>query len=69
MAPANDTFDAETIAVLVYALLESGTVLGSKHYELMSAVDGKRTKSAFEHRFRECNLPPYDVYLRAQFRW
>lgn len=48
-----DSFDFETMAVVLYAMLESGTVLGSPHYEMMASVSGSRTKSSFEHQFRK----------------
>ncbi|CAK4032040.1 Hypothetical predicted protein [Lecanosticta acicola] len=57
MAPkksaSEQTFDFETIALVIYAMLESGVTLGVNHYGLMSAADPKgRTASSFEHSFR-----------------
>lgn len=45
------TFDAETVAVLCCAILDSNKTLGS-YYQLMSAIDGTRTASSYEHKFR-----------------
>ncbi|KAK5117654.1 hypothetical protein LTR62_005077 [Meristemomyces frigidus] len=46
-------FDFETMAVVLYAMLESGVTLGNKHYDTMSAADGSRGRAAFEHQFRK----------------
>ncbi|KAF2229326.1 hypothetical protein EV356DRAFT_493992 [Viridothelium virens] len=54
VAPKSDkTFSFDTIAVLL-AVMESHSVkLGSKHYQMMSALDGKRGYNSFQHEFRE----------------
>jgi hypothetical protein len=49
----NQTFDFETMAVVLYAMAESGVTLGTKHYEMMSAMDGKRGAHGFQHQFRK----------------
>jgi hypothetical protein len=46
-------FDFETMAVVLCAMAESGVTLGTKHYEMMSALDGKRGKDGFQHQFRK----------------
>ncbi|EMC93244.1 hypothetical protein BAUCODRAFT_26568 [Baudoinia panamericana UAMH 10762] len=51
---ATQTFDFETMAALTCALSESGIILGTKHYKIMSQVlGGKPTESALEHQFRK----------------
>ncbi|KXT06004.1 hypothetical protein AC579_6052 [Pseudocercospora musae] len=47
------TFGFETMAVVLYCVLESGVTLGDKHYQLMSALDGSRSANAFNHQFRK----------------
>lgn len=43
-------FSADVVAA---CLMASGvTSLSNKHYELMSALDGTRTASSFQHTFR-----------------
>jgi len=51
--PAAQTFDFETMAVVLYAMLESGVTLGAKHYSMMSAIDGKRGPDSLNHQFRK----------------
>lgn len=51
------TFDAESVACLLFALLESSNVvLGKKHYKLMSAASeasgNSRGEASFDHQFR-----------------
>ncbi|EME48591.1 hypothetical protein DOTSEDRAFT_19115 [Dothistroma septosporum NZE10] len=50
---AEQHFNFETMAVVLYCVLESGVVLGEKHYQMMAAVDGNRSASAFQHQFRK----------------
>lgn len=45
--------DLETMAVVLYCVVESGVTLGDKHYQMMSALDGKRSASAYQHQFRK----------------
>lgn len=53
-AAGEQTFDFETMAVVLYAMLESGVTLGNNHYALMSAADSKgRTANSFQHSFRK----------------
>ena len=70
MAPkdaAGQTFDFDTIAVVLYAMQDGGIVLGSKHFELMSAIDPKgRTKSSFEHQFRAVKARAKELQAQAQ---
>ncbi|GAB7342521.1 hypothetical protein MBLNU457_g0708t1 [Dothideomycetes sp. NU457] len=47
------SFSLEIVAVLCAAIQANGGTIGNKHYELMSAIDGKRTASAFQHQFRD----------------
>ena len=49
---SDKTFTAETVAVLVATLLQSGTTLSTKQYTEMARLDGKRTASSFDHAFR-----------------
>lgn len=46
------TFSFETMAVVLYAMQESGVTLGMKHYEMMAAISGKG-KDSFNHQFRK----------------
>jgi len=45
------SFSFETVAVLCCIILKNGTI-GGAQYDVMSALDGKRTASAFQHEFR-----------------
>ena len=47
-------------------MLETGTVLGEKHYAMMSAIDGKRTKSGFEHQFRKVKARAKELQEQAK---
>ncbi|KAI9694541.1 MAG: hypothetical protein M1822_000157 [Bathelium mastoideum] len=49
---AEKTFTLDTVAVLVSALEEHGVIVSTKHYKLMSSLDGKRGPDAFQHDFR-----------------
>lgn len=53
MAPEAQTFSFETVAALVAAVIEAEGNIGTKHYEMMAAVDNSRTASAYEHQFRK----------------
>ena len=66
MPAESQSFDFETIAVVLYAMLETGTGLGEKHYAMMSAIDGKRTKSAFEHQFRKVKARAKELQDQAK---
>ena len=46
------TFSFEEVACMVAAMNAAGVVLGAKHYGLMAKLDGTRTTSSFEHKFR-----------------
>jgi hypothetical protein len=37
---------------MIAAMNTAGVVLGAKHYALMAKLDGSRTTSSFEHKFR-----------------
>ncbi|KAF4552321.1 Hypothetical protein D9617_10g073020 [Elsinoe fawcettii] len=45
-------FSFETVAVLCASILASGGSIGGKSYDMMSALDGKRTANSFQHQFR-----------------
>jgi hypothetical protein len=47
------TFSAETVAVALLAKSGGGPVtISDKQYEMMSALDGTRSKHSFQHQFR-----------------
>jgi hypothetical protein len=46
------TFDFNTVTAIVYCMLQSGIVLGEKHYQVMAKLDGQRTAFAYQHEFR-----------------
>lgn len=46
------SISTEAVAVLCAAVLANGGTIGGTQYKMMSAVDGKRTASSFEHQFR-----------------
>lgn len=60
------TFTFETMAVVLYAMLESGITLGGDHYKLMSAVDGKRTTDSFQHQFRKVKARAKELQTKAK---
>ncbi|KAK4560663.1 hypothetical protein LTR86_005241 [Recurvomyces mirabilis] len=64
--PTQQTFDFETMAVVLYAMLESGVSLCGKHYEMMSAVDGSRGKDAFNHQFRKVKARAKELQDQAK---
>lgn len=59
------TFNFETMAVVLYCVLESGVTLGDKHYQMMSAVDGDRSASAFQHQFRKVKARAKELQKQA----
>ncbi|KAK4540823.1 hypothetical protein LTR36_008900 [Oleoguttula mirabilis] len=61
----SQTFDFETVAVVLYAMLESGVTLGSKHYQMMSAVDGNRGPDSFNHQFRKAKARAKELQEQA----
>jgi hypothetical protein len=46
------TFTFDEVACMIAAMNTAGVVLGAKHYGLMAKLDGTRTTSSFEHKFR-----------------
>lgn len=46
------TFTFDEVACMIAAMNSAGVVLGAKHYALMAKLDGSRTTSSFEHKFR-----------------
>jgi 3-oxoacyl-ACP reductase-like protein len=46
------TFSFDEVACMIAAMNTAGVVLGAKHYGLMAKLDGTRTTSSFEHKFR-----------------
>jgi hypothetical protein len=50
--PENQTFTFDEVACMIAAMNTAGVVLGAKHYGLMAKLDGHRTTSSFEHKFR-----------------
>lgn len=47
---AAKTYSADVVAAVLFAT--GTTSLSMKHYEMMSAVDGVKTASGFQHDFR-----------------
>ncbi|QIW96923.1 hypothetical protein AMS68_002441 [Peltaster fructicola] len=47
------TFSFETVACLLAVLESNKITLGTKHYELMAKLDGKRSHHGFQHQFRK----------------
>ncbi|PSK55730.1 hypothetical protein B9Z65_4608 [Elsinoe australis] len=45
-------FSFETVAALCCAILMHGGNIGKQTYDMMSALDGKRTANGFQHQFR-----------------
>ena len=45
------SFSFKTVAMLCCIILKNGTI-GGAQYDMMSALDGERTASAFQHEFR-----------------
>jgi hypothetical protein len=46
------TFTFQEVACMIAAMNAGGVSLGGKHYSLMAKLDGERTASGFEHKFR-----------------
>lgn len=47
------SFDFETMAIVLYALGKGGVKLGGAHYKMMSdATNGARGPDSFNHQFR-----------------
>lgn len=46
------TFTFQEVACMIAAMNAGGVTLGAKHYGLMAKLDGERTASGFEHKFR-----------------
>lgn len=46
------TFTFQEVACMIAAMNAGGVTLGAKHYNLMAKLDGERTASGFEHKFR-----------------
>lgn len=46
------TFTFDEVACMIAAMYTAGVILGAKHYGLMAKLDGDRTPSSFEHKFR-----------------
>lgn len=61
----DSAFSFETMAVVLYCVLESGVVLGDKHYQLMSALDGTRSANAFNHQFRKVKARAKELKQQA----
>lgn len=53
MSSNGKEFDFETVAVIIFSLLEVGHTLGPKHFQMMADVHGTRTQYSFEHQFRK----------------
>lgn len=68
--PTNtQTFDFETMAVVLYAMLEASVTLGDRHYQMMSdAVDGARGKDGFNHQFRRVKARARELQMTAKTR-
>ena len=65
-AEANtQTFSFETMAVVLYAMQESGVTLGGKHYEMMAAISGKG-KDSFNHQFRKVKARAKELFDQAK---
>jgi len=54
-------FDFETMAVVLYAMLESGVILGKEHFSMMSAIDGTRGPDGFSHQFRKVKVRAKEI--------
>lgn len=60
---AGKVFSADTVAAV---LMATGTVsLGMKHYEVMSALDGVKSASAFQHDFRSVLAKAKELKARS----
>nr|POF12930.1 hypothetical protein CFP56_10079 [Quercus suber] len=53
MPPKEQTFDFETMAIVLYVMSQGGIKLGSAHYKMMSDATGnERGHDSFNHQFR-----------------
>lgn len=48
----DQVFTFHEVACLMAAMTAKGVILGTKHFDLMASLDGNRSSSGFEHKFR-----------------
>lgn len=60
---AGKVFSADVVAALLMSF--NVTSIGMKQYELMSALDGTKTASAFQHDFRSVLAKARDLKART----
>ena len=48
----SQTFDFETMAIVVYVMQKNNITMGKEVFKMMSAADGKRGPDGFQHQFR-----------------
>lgn len=60
------TVPADCVSVLLMAL--DKTIITEAQYEMMSALDGNRTASSFEHQFRSLTAKAKELKSRADSR-
>ena len=49
---SSQTFDFETMAIVVYVMQKHNITMGKDVFKMMSAADGKRGPDGFQHQFR-----------------
>nr|POF26137.1 hypothetical protein CFP56_22285 [Quercus suber] len=66
MPPKEQTFDFETMAIVLYAMGQSGLKLGTSHYKMMSDATGnQRGHDSFNHQFRAVKKRADEIAVQA----
>jgi hypothetical protein len=61
---AQKVVPADCVSVLLMAI--GSTTISKAQYEMMSALDGTRTASSFEHQFRTITAKAKELKARAE---
>jgi hypothetical protein len=59
---SDQTFDFNTMTTVIYCMMKDNVVLGARHYQVMSALNGTRTASAYEHDFRNAKRQAKELF-------
>jgi len=62
-AATGKTFSEDTVSIILMAL--GTTSISTTQYEMMSAMDGQKTASAFQHQFRTVLKKAKDLKQRV----
>lgn len=62
---AQQSFDFETMSIVVYVLLKHNITMGNDVFKMMSAADGKRGEAGFQHQFRKVKKRAGEILAKA----